>query len=170
MNLIAAVDLNWGIGYNCELLERIPEDMKYFKEKTLGKVIVMGRNTLESLPNKKPLEQRINIVLTKNKTYSCEGAILCYSLEELFKELKKYNEEDIFIIGGESIYSQLVSHCNKAYITKIYKAYTYDKVLVNLDDCELWEKVSVGEKLEFKEGIYYNFNTYIKLSSAVLQY
>ncbi|HEY8890246.1 MAG TPA: dihydrofolate reductase [Clostridium sp.] len=162
MNLIAAVDLNWGIGYKCELLEKIPEDMKYFKENTLGKVIVMGRNTLESFPNKKPLEQRINIVLTKNKNYNCEGAILCYSLEELFKELKKYNNEDIFIIGGESIYAQLIIHCRKAYITKIYNEYEHDKILVNLDKHPLWEKVSTSKKREFKEGIYYTFNTYVK--------
>jgi len=162
MNLIAAVDLNWGIGYKCELLEKIPDDMKYFKENTLGKVIVMGRNTLESFPNKKPLEQRINIVLTRNKNYNCEGAIICYSLEELFKELKKYNDEDIFIIGGESIYSQLITHCNKAYITKIYKEYKHDKILVNLDKYSLWEEVSISEKRQFKEGIYYTFNTYIK--------
>ena len=165
MNLIAAVDLNWGIGYKCELLERIPEDMKYFKEKTQGKIIVMGRTTLESLPNKKPLEKRINIVLTKNKNYKCEGVILCYSLEELFKELKKYKEEDIFIIGGESIYSQLISHCHKAYITKIYKEYMHDKVLVNLDNSEQWEKVSTSGKREFKEGIVYSFNTYTKKNS-----
>ena len=162
MNLIAAVDLNWGIGYNFKLLERIPEDMKYFKEKTMGKVIVMGRTTLESLPSKKPLEQRINIVLTKNKNYNYKGVILCHSLEELFKELKKYNEEDIFIIGGESIFSQLIPHCNKAYITKIYKEFVHDKVLVNLDSYEQWEKVSTSEKSEFKEGIYYTFDTYIK--------
>ena len=162
MNLIAAVDLNWAIGYNCELLERIPEDMKFFREKTQGKVIVMGRATLESFPNKKPLEQRINIVLTKNKNYNCEGVILCYSLKELFIELTKYNEDDIFIIGGESIYNQLITYCNKAYITKIYKEYAYDKVLVNLDKCELWKKISKGEKREFKEGIYYTFDTYTK--------
>lgn len=162
MNLIAAVDSNWGIGYNSQLLEQIPEDMKYFKEKTQGKVIVMGRTTFESLPNKKPLKQRVNIVLTKNKNYNCEGVTLCYSLEELFKELKKYNEEDIFIIGGESIYSQLISHCHKAYITKIYKECVHDKVLVNLDNHKQWERVSTGEKREFKEGIYYSFNTYTK--------
>ena len=162
MNLIAAVDLNWGIGYNCELLEKIPEDMKKFKEKTLGKVIVMGRTTFESLPNKKPLEQRVNIVLTKNKNYNCEGLVLCHSIEELFKELKKYNEEDIFIIGGEMIYSQLISHCNKAYITKIYKECVHDKVLINLDNLQQWERVYASEKKEYKEGIYYNFNTYIK--------
>lgn len=162
MNLIAAVDLNWGIGYKCELLERIPEDMSQFKEKTLGKVIVMGRTTLESLPNKRPLEGRVNIVLTKNKNYSCEGVILCNCLEELFIELKKYNEEDIFIIGGEMIYSQLTSYCNKAYITKIYKQCVHDKVLVNLDNLPQWEKVCASEKKEYKEGIYYNFNTYIK--------
>ena len=162
MNLIAAVDLNWGIGYNCELLERIPEDMKQFKEKTLGKVIVMGRTTFESLPNKKPLEQRINIVLTKNKNYHCEGVILCHSLEELFKKLNKYSDEEIFIIGGETIYSQLLPYCNKAFITQIYKECVHDKVLVNLDSQKHWEKVLIGEKQEFGEGIYYNFNTYIR--------
>jgi dihydrofolate reductase len=164
MNLIAAVDLNWGIGYNCELLEKIPEDMKQFKEKTLGKIIVMGRTTFESLPNKKPLEQRINIVLTKNKEYNSEGVVLCHSLEELFKELKKYNDEDIFIIGGETIYSQLLPFCNKAFITKIYKKCIHDKVLVNLDTLHQWENDSSSEKQEFREGIYYNFNTYIKKS------
>jgi len=161
MNLIAVVDLNWGIGNNNRLLEKIPEDMKFFKEKTLGKVIVMGRTTLESLPNKKPLEQRINIVLTKNRDYICEGVILCYSLEQLFKELKKYNAEDIFIIGGESIYSQLISYCHRAYITKINKRYVYNKVLMNLDNCDKWEKTSTSEKQEFKEDIYYTFNTYV---------
>ena len=162
MNLIAAVDLNWGIGYKCELLEKIPEDMKQFKEKTLGKVIVMGRTTFESLPNSKPLEQRINIVLTKNKNYICEDVVLCHSLEELFKELIKYNDDDIFIIGGETIYSQLLPYCNKAYITKIYKECIHDKVLVNLDNLHPWKKVSTSEKQEFREGIYYNFNDYIK--------
>ncbi|MBU3128243.1 dihydrofolate reductase [Clostridium tagluense] len=162
MNLIAAVDLNWGIGYNTKLLVKIPEDMKYFKEKTIGKVIVMGRNTLESLPDKKPLEQRVNIVLTKNRSYNCEGVILCYSLEELFKELKKYNEKDIFIIGGQSIYAQLMPHCDKAYITKIYKEYVHNKVLANLDNNNQWQKISTSEKQQFKEDIYYTFNTYIK--------
>lgn len=168
MNLIAAVDLNWGIGFNSGLLEKIPEDMKYFKEKTLGKVIIMGRTTFESLPNKKPLEQRINIVLTKNKNYKVEGAILCYSLEELFKELKKYNEEDIFIIGGESIYSQLIPHCNKAYITKIYKSYVHNKVLVNLDNDEQWKKVSTSGEREFKQEIYYSFNIYLKKDNITI--
>jgi len=162
MNLIAAVDLNWGIGYNNKLLERIPEDMKYFKQKTKGKVIVMGRTTFESLPNSNPLEQRINIVLTKNKNYKCDNVILCYSLDELLKKLKSYNEEDVFIIGGESIYSQLIPHCNKAYITKIHKNYVHNKVLDNLDNYSEWVKVSTSEKREFKEGIYYTFNTYMK--------
>lgn len=163
MNLIAAVDVNWGIGYNCELLEKIPEDMKYFKEKTQGKIIVMGRNTLESLPNKKPLEHRINIVLTKNKDYNCEGVTLCYSLDHLFSELKKYKKDDIFIIGGESIYSQMIPHCSRAYITKIYKEYEHNKVLVNLDNDDHWKNISISKKQEYKEGIYYTFSTYIKI-------
>ena len=162
MNLIAAVDLNWAIGYNCELLQSIPEDMKYFKEKTMGKIIVMGRSTFESLPKRKPLEQRVNIVLTKNKNFNCEGIILCYSLEQLFTELKKYNQEDVFVIGGESIYAQLISHCDKAYITKIHKEYVHNKMLVNLDEDEKWQKILTSSKQEFRDGIYYTFNTYIK--------
>jgi dihydrofolate reductase len=162
MNLIAAVDLSWGIGYKCELLEKIPEDMKQFKEKTLGKVIVMGRTTFETLPGGNPLVQRVNIVLTRNKNYNCEGVVLCHSLEELFKQLKKYDDEDIFIIGGEEIYAQLLPYCNKAFITKIYKECTHDKALVNLDNLKQWEKVSTSKREEFREGVYYNFNTYIK--------
>ncbi|MBU3144233.1 dihydrofolate reductase [Clostridium sp. CF012] len=107
-------------------------------------------------------------MLTGNKNYKCEGVILCYSLEELFKQLKKYKDEDIFVIGGGSIYSQLMSRCNKAYITKIYKEYVHDSVLVNLENNKQWEKVSTSEKREFKQEIYYSFNIYIKKESITI--
>ncbi|MBO5098077.1 MAG: dihydrofolate reductase, partial [Agathobacter sp.] len=108
MNLIAAVDKNWAIGKNNQLLVRIPMDQKFFRETTTGKVVVMGRKTLESFPNGLPLKNRTNIVLTRNKNYKVNDAIIVHSMEELHEELKKYNSEDIYIIGGEQIYKALV--------------------------------------------------------------
>ena len=88
MQAILSADLNWGIGYR-EASYAGPEDMKRFRDMTTGKVVVMGRKTLESLPEK-PLKDRINIVLSKTAQYSDDGLVLCRSTEELFRELEKY--------------------------------------------------------------------------------
>ena len=109
MNLIAAVDKNWAIGRNNKLLVSIPDDMKFFRETTTGKVVVMGRKTLESFPGKKPLKNRVNIVLTGDRSYQADGAVIVHDMEELHEELKKYPSEDIYVIGGESIYKQLLA-------------------------------------------------------------
>ena len=123
MNLIAAVDKNWAIGLNNKLLVSIPEDMKFFRKTTTGKVVVMGRKTLESFPNGLPLKNRVNIVLTSDKNYKVKDAIIVHSMDELLEELKNYNSEDIYVIGGESIYRQMVDMCDVAHITKIDYAY-----------------------------------------------
>ena len=83
MNLIAAVDKNWAIGRNNKLLVSIPDDMKFFRETTTGKVVVMGRKTLESFPGKKPLKNRVNIVLTGDRSYQADGAVIVHDMEEL---------------------------------------------------------------------------------------
>ena len=114
MNLIAAVDKNWAIGKNNELLVRIPMDQKFFRETTTGKVVVMGRKTLESFPNGLPLKNRTNIVLTHNPNYKVNDAVIVHSLDELHEELKKYNSEDVYVIGGEKIYEQLLDECDVA--------------------------------------------------------
>ncbi len=134
MNMIAAVDKNWAIGLNNKLLVSIPEDMKFFRQTTTGKVVVMGRKTLESFPNGQPLKNRTNIVLTTDRSYQVKDAIIVYSLEELLEELKKYPSEDIYVIGGESIYRQLVDYCDVAHITKIDYAYEADSWFPNLDE------------------------------------
>lgn len=100
MNLIACIDNNWGIGYNNNLLFHIPDDLKRFKEITNNKVVVMGRKTFESLPNVKPLPNRINIVITKDKKYRPNSVVVINSFEELLLHLKIYKQENIFIIGG----------------------------------------------------------------------
>lgn len=107
-------------------------DQKFFREMTTGKVVVMGRKTLESFPNSRPLKNRTNIVLTHNPSYEVEGAVVVHSLDELHKELEKYNSEDIYIIGGQKIYEQLVDECDVAHITKVdfeYDADAYFQIL-----------------------------------------
>ena len=100
MKAIVAVDLNWGIGCGGKLLQTIPEDMKFFKQKTSGKVVIMGRETFESLPGKSPLKDRINIVLSRSKSFCDDRITVCRSLEELFREIKKYHTDDVYLIGG----------------------------------------------------------------------
>lgn len=146
MNLIAAVDRNWAIGLNNKLLVRIPEDQKFFRETTTGKVVVMGRKTLESFPGGQPLKNRVNIVLTRDENYQAKDATVVYSLEELFEELKQYRSEDIYIIGGESIYRQLLDYCDVAHITKIDYAYEADSWFPNLDEMEQWEVTADSEE------------------------
>ena len=159
MNLIAAVDSNWGIGKNNQLLVKIPTDMKFFRETTTGKVVVMGRKTLESFPNGQPLKNRVNIVLTHDKTYQVKDAVLVYSLEELWKELEKYESENIYVIGGESIYDQLVDACDTAHITKIDYAYDADAHFPNLDERPEWQITQDSEEQTYFDLIYH-FTTY----------
>ena len=118
MNLIVAVDSNWAIGKENKLLVSIPQDMKFFRETTKGKVVAMGRKTLESFPGGQPLKNRVNVVLTTDKNYKVKDTVIVHTIEEMLDELKKYDSEDIFVIGGESIYRQLLPYCTKAYITK----------------------------------------------------
>ena len=138
MNCIVAVDKNWAIGKNNDLLVKIPMDQKFFRETTTGKVVVMGRKTLESFPNGLPLKNRTNIVLTHNPNYTVKDAIVVHSLEELGEELKKYKSEDIYVIGGEKIYAQLLDQCDVAHVTKIDYAYDADAYFPNLDEKPEW--------------------------------
>lgn len=108
MNFIVAVDKNWGIGKDNKLLVSIPADMKFFRQTTTGKVVVMGRKTLESFPNGLPLKNRTNIVLTGNQDYKVKDAVIVHSMDELLEELNKYDSDDIYVIGGDSIYHQML--------------------------------------------------------------
>ena len=155
MKMIASADRNWGIGYQNELLTRIPSDMKFFRSKTIGNVIVMGRKTLESFPNGLPLKNRTNIVLTKNRHYDGKGAILVHSMEELLEEIKKYPSDEVYCIGGDSIYKQLLPYCDMAHVTKIDFAYAADSYFPNLDELPEWHVAAESEEqtyfdLEYK--------------------
>lgn len=146
MNLIVAVDKNWAIGCGNRLLVSIPADMKFFRETTMGKVVVMGRKTLESFPGGQPLKNRTNIVITRDRNYKVKDAVVVTSVEEALKELKKYEEEEIYVIGGESIYRQLLPYCKTAYVTKIDHAYEADTYFPNLDEMEEWRMTGITEE------------------------
>lgn len=151
MKAILSADLNWGIGKDGKLLQRVPEDMKFFVQKTTGKVVVMGRETFESLPGQQPLKDRVNIVLTKSGQYDCEGLIVCRSMEELFQKLENHASADIFVIGGESIYTQLLPYCSEAYVTRFEKEFEADRHFPNLDRLENWVLVSKSTQSSYKE-------------------
>lgn len=159
MKAIVAVDAKWGIGCRGNLLQWIPEDMNFFRKMTLGKIVIMGRTTYESLPGKAPLRDRINIVLSADTHFKNEKVTICRSLDELFRELKKYKRDDVFIIGGESVYTQLLPSCKEAYVTKIESEYPADKHFTNLANEAGWELVSASELKNFN-SIEYRFLKY----------
>ncbi len=162
MNIIAAADTNWGIGKDNSLLDNIPEDMKFFREKTMGKAVIMGKNTFLSFPNQKPLPKRLNIVLTSDKNFCPEGVVVCRSIPEALVEARKeYSDEDIFFIGGESVYNAAEEFCDTAYITKIDNSYDADRFLLNFDEKDNWY-VKEEEMLKTEKGIYITFVTYKK--------
>ena len=146
MNLIVAVDKNWAIGLGNKLLVSIPADMKFFRQTTTGKVVVMGRKTLESFPGGQPLKNRTNIVITRDANYKVKDGIVVSTIEEAVEELKKYKDEDIFVIGGESIYRQMLPYCKTAFVTKIDHAYDADTFFPNLDEMEDWKLTGISEE------------------------
>ena len=162
MNIIVAVDKNWAIGCNNKLLVSIPSDMKFFRETTTGKVVVMGRKTLESFPNGLPLKNRTNIVLTHDHTYKVPGAVVVHDMDELHEELKKYDSEDIYVIGGETIYRQLLDECDVAHITKIDYAYDADAYFPNLDERPEWKITADSEEQTYFDLEYY-FYRYVSV-------
>lgn len=159
MNMIVAADKNWGIGRNNQLLVSIPADMKFFRQTTTGKVVVMGRKTLESFPNGQSLKNRINIVLTSDHTYKVKDAVVVHSLSELFEELKKYDTEDVYVIGGASVYEQLLPYCSTAHVTKIDHAYDADTYFPDLDKMPQWRITADSEE-----------QTYFDLEYVFLKY
>lgn len=167
MKLIVAVDKNWAIGKNGDLLVNIPEDMKFFRNTTMGHVIVMGRKTLESFPGKKPLPKRTNIVLTRDSEYETD-AIVVESKEKLMEILNSHsrtddlNIDDVFIIGGGSVYKSFLDDCDTAYVTYIDEAHDgADTFFPNLDTNPDWILFEESEMKEY-EGTKYCFRKYVK--------
>ncbi len=154
MNVIVAVDQNWAIGYQNKLLVSIPADMRFFRDETMGKVVIMGKNTLESFPGGQPLKNRTNIVIALEKDYNVKDAIVVNSIEDALIITKSYKTEDVFIIGGASIYRQMLPYCDVAHITKIDFAYQADTYFPNLDEMEDWVLAEESEEQTYYDLAY----------------
>ena len=164
MNLIAAVDENWAIGNKDDLLVRIPADHKAFRQETTGKIVVLGRKTIETFPQGLPLKNRTNIILSTNKNYQVKDALVVHGLEELVACLKDYDTKDVYVIGGESVYRQLLPYCDTAHITKIDHAYEADAYFPNLDKLPEWEITADSEEQTYFD-ITYHFLKYERVKS-----
>ena len=164
MNLIAAVDENWAIGNKDDLLVRIPADHKAFRQETTGKIVVLGHKTIETFPQGLPLKNRTNIILSTNKNYQVKDALVVHGLEELFACLKDYDTKDVYVIGGESVYRQLLPYCDTAHITKIDHAYEADAYFPNLDKLPEWDITADSEEQTYFD-ITYHFLKYERVKS-----
>ena len=173
MQFIVAVDENWGIGKDGGMLDHLPKDLAFFKETTSGHVVVMGRKTLESFPGGKPLPNRLHIVLTNNLDYSApDGVMLVHSLDELAEMLDNLGRDDVFVIGGASVYATLLDVCSGGYVTHIGRAYEgVQKYFPNLDEKNHWqlsriikEEEDKGRSLRF---CYYENKTLMSLEEKI---
>ncbi|MCD8325757.1 MAG: dihydrofolate reductase [Lachnospiraceae bacterium] len=165
MNLIVAVDQNWAIGNKGKLLVSIPNDQKNnFRARTMGNVIVLGRKTMDTFPQRRPLPNRTNIILSRNPEYKVKDAIVLHSLEELKEKLQHYPAESIYVTGGDSIYRQLLPYCDTAYVTMIEHRYDADAFFPNLDQDPDWEMTEESDEMTYFDIPYY-FRTYKRRSS-----
>ncbi|MBQ9141564.1 MAG: dihydrofolate reductase [Lachnospiraceae bacterium] len=165
MNLYVTADANWAIGNNDNLLIQIPRSQKLFFEETKGKVVVMGRKALATMPQGLPLAGRTNIILSQNKDLKIKGAIVVHSIEELLKELEQYPSEEIYVVGGESVYSQMLSHCNVAHVVKLDHAYNANKYFPNLDKDPEWRMTADSDELTYFD-VAYEFLRYERVTST----
>ena len=163
MNLIVAVDQNWAIGNKGKLLVSIPSDMKFFREETSGegKVVILGRKTLETFPGGRPLKNRVNVILTKNPDFKVDGAIVVHSVEEALEAVKYYEDEKVYLICGDTIYKQFLPYCNLAHVTKIEHAYEADAFFPNLDEMPEWQITGESDEQTYFD-LEYQFVRYEK--------
>ncbi len=163
MELIVAVDENWAIGNKGNLLVSIPEDHKFFRNTTMGHVVVLGRKTLAGFPNGMPLKGRDNIILSTNPDYKVKDGIVVHSKEELLETLKAYKDKTIFVIGGGTVYEMLLPYCKYAHVTKINYKYEADTYFPNLDKMDNWKIVADSDEHTYFDLEFY-FYKYENLS------
>ena len=167
ISAIVAVDENWGIGFNNELLERIPEDLRRFKKLTDENTVVMGRKTWDSLPVK-PLPNRFNIVISRQEQqYEPNSFTWVTTLEKCIQTMLNDDIDEYFIIGGGQIYKELLPFCDRVYVTKIFKSHeNVDTYFPNLDEPEEWNtwKVTEQSKTYTYNDLMYQFWTYDRIN------
>ena len=155
MNLIVAVDKNWAIGKDGDQLVYLSEDLKRFKALTTGHPVILGRKTLATFPGGRPLKGRRNLILSRNTDFAPEGAEVFSDVETL----RAAAPEDAFVIGGASVYRQLLPWCDTAYVTKIDRTFPADCYFPDLEQDPAWERTEESAPLE-QDGIVYRYLTY----------
>lgn len=146
MKLVVAVDREWGIGFRGELLAHVRADLRNFQQLTTGGVVILGSKTLATFPGGRVLKNRTNLILSRNPDFRPEGALVAHDVDELLRLVEGYEPDRVFVIGGASVYRQLLGLCDTAYVTKFEKSYKKDAYFPNLDTDPAWTCVSVGEK------------------------
>jgi len=165
MYAIVTTGKDWAIGCDGGLLVENPVDMKFFRETTSGKVVVMGRKTLESFPEGKPLKNRVNIVLTRNMEFRREGVVTAHSEDEVRELVKDYAEGEVFLIGGEQIYRAFLRDCTKAYVTRMENTFPADTWFPNLEEDPEWELESESEPMAYGE-LRFTFCVYVRIGAS----
>lgn len=160
MNAIVAICEDWGIGNQGELLVRNKADMRHFVSCTSGGTVIMGRTTLDSFPGGRPLKNRRNIVLTRQADFSREGVEVAHSVEEALDLVAEDNPDDVWVIGGASVYEQLLGHCKSVVVTRNGCTRPADTYFPNLDELPAWRLASRDGKGVTEEGVPYSFLTY----------
>ena len=161
MQLIVAVDENWAIGNGNKLLVRIPEDQKFFRQTTMGNVVVLGRKTLDEFPNGLPLKGRKNIILSRDENYQVQDATVVHSKEELLQELQQYDSDQVFIMMYE--------YCDTAHVTKIQYAYQADKYFPDLDKEQNWSIVGESDEQTYFDLEYYFYKYHNSNPKSLLE-
>ncbi len=159
MNAIVAVDRNWAIGNQGQLLVSIPNDHKMFRKETLNKVILYGRKTLETFPMSQPLDRRRNIILSRNPEFSVKNAEIARSVEEALSMVKDVPEEDVYVIGGATIYKEFLPYVDTVHVTRVDYSYAADAWFPNLDEDPDWEVTAESDE-----------QTYFDLSYTFVKY
>ena len=140
MELIVAVYDDWGIGKDGTQPIALSADRKFFRETTRGAMVIVGRKTLADFPGGRPLPNRVNVVLTRQDTH-IPDVVICHSPEEAVALAK--NAERAMVIGGGSVYKQLLPYCDTAYITKVHATPESDTFFPNLDEDKAWQMTQV---------------------------
>ncbi|MDD2354941.1 MAG: dihydrofolate reductase [Lachnospiraceae bacterium] len=155
MNIIVAADANWAIGNKGELLVSIPADHRMFRQETIEKVIVYGRKTLETFPMKHVLDGRENIILSTRADYFVSGAKIAHSIDELMKMLEKYDSDEVYVIGGAKVYSEMLPYVDVCHVTKIDQEFEADAFFPNLDRDPEWEITARSEEMSYFDTTYH---------------
>ena len=164
MKMIACVDRNWGIGYKGNVPVLIPADQKLLRKEIAGKVVVMGRKTLEGLPGGRPMDGCTNIVLSRKEDFTVRNATVVHSLEELFNAVKDFDPDDVYCIGGGEVYRELLPYADLAHITKIDHVYAADAFFPDLDSDSDWQITRDSEEQTYFD-LEYRFLCYERVKA-----